>query len=64
LDAKVQKELRTWDKVRCKLCGEEISMVSASMLKDNSGFIHRGGRCPSSYLSRQRHEEEYLGKFE
>ena len=58
----IERELKDWDKVRCHLCGQTISMLSADSINNGSAFIHRGGRCGT--LSRTNFEQEYLNKWE
>ena len=41
-DKNVERMLKTWDIVKCKLCGKKISMLNAKQTKDGSGFICKG----------------------
>jgi hypothetical protein len=41
-DKDVEKMLKTWDMVKCKVCGKNISMLTAKQTKDGSGFMCKG----------------------
>lgn len=41
-DKQVEKMLKFWDIVRCKVCGKRISMLTAKPTRDGSGFMCKG----------------------
>lgn len=37
-DEKVEKMIKTWDIVRCKICGKKISMLTAKIKRTADGY--------------------------
>lgn len=45
-DKEVQKLIETWDIVRCKYCGEEVSMLDANLIEGGQYFICKKHTLP------------------
>jgi len=49
-DEEVDEMLRSWDKIRCAICGKEISMLDARIIRNQYGYEsfvcrnHKSGR--------------------
>jgi hypothetical protein len=45
-DKEVERLLETWDIVRCKYCGEEVSMLDANLIEGGQYFICKKHTLP------------------
>jgi hypothetical protein len=42
-DKQIEKMLKTWDIVKCNVCGKKISMLNAKLVNDGKYFICKEG---------------------